>query len=96
MKDHLREMYDKWPAGENHQLIAAGNMRAPSRKQMIEWALDARKNFKIYALSNSLNGYDDDEIMCTKYGPCKDLLERLKNLEGTDVDPFEGIPEDEY
>ena len=27
--------------------------------------------------------------------PYKDLLERLSSLEDTDVDPFEGIPEDE-
>ena len=33
--------------------------------------------------------------MCIKYGPCKDLLERLTSLEDTGVDPFEEIPEDE-
>ena len=33
--------------------------------------------------------------MCIKYDPCKDLLECLKSLEDTDVDPFEEIPEDE-
>ena len=32
--------------------------------------------------------------MCIKYGPCKDLLYRLKNLEDTDVHPFQGIPKD--
>ena len=33
--------------------------------------------------------------MCIKYGPCKDLLERLASLEDIDVDHFEEIPEDE-
>ena len=33
--------------------------------------------------------------MCIKYALCKDLLEHLKYLEGTDVDPLEGIPADE-
>ena len=31
--------------------------------------------------------------MCIKYGLCNNLLERLKSLEDTDLDPFEGIPE---
>ena len=53
------------------------------------------RSFKICAPSRSLDGSDDDKIMCIKYGPCKDLLERLTSLKDTDVDPFEEIPEDE-
>ena len=37
----------------------------------------------------------DEKIMCIKYGPCKDLLERLTSLEDTNADPCEEIPEDE-
>ena len=59
------------------------------KKESTNWS------FKICALSGSLDGSDDDKIMCIRYGPCKDLLERLTSLEDTDVDPFEEIPEDE-
>ena len=31
------------------------------------------------AFSGSLDGYDDDKIVCNKYGPCKDSLVRLKS-----------------
>ena len=59
------------------------------KKESTNWS------FKICALSGSLDRSDDDKIMCTKYGPCKDLLKRLTSLEDTDGDPFEEIPEDE-
>ena len=52
-------------------------------------------SFKICTQSGSVDGSDDDKIMWIKYGPYKDLLERLSSLEDTDVDPFEEIPEDE-
>ena len=52
-------------------------------------------SFKICARSGSLNGSDDDKIMYIKYGPCKDLLERLTSFEDTGIDPLEEIPEDE-
>ena len=59
------------------------------KKESTNWS------FKICALSRSFDGSDDDKILCIKYGPCKDLIERLTRFEGTDVDPFEEIPEDE-
>ena len=37
MKEYLREMYDLWLADGTHELTAHGNMRAPPRRQMIEW-----------------------------------------------------------
>ena len=58
------------------------------KKESTNWS------FKICA-SGSLDGSDDDKIMCIKYDPCKDLLGRLTSLEDTDVDPFEEIIEDE-
>eukprot|EP00112_Aurelia_sp_Birch-Aquarium-sp1_P023728 Seg7187.4 transcript_id=Seg7187.4/GoldUCD/mRNA.D3Y31 product="hypothetical protein" pseudo=true protein_id=Seg7187.4/GoldUCD/D3Y31 len=58
---------------------------------MVEWVLE----FKICALSGALDGSEDDQIMCIKYGSCKDLLARLQGLEESDVDPFEAILEDD-
>ena len=48
-----------------------------------------------YAHSSSRKGSADNKIICTKYDPCKDLLEHLKSLEDTDIDPLKAIPEDE-
>ena len=60
-----------------------------TKKESTNWS------FKICAQNGSFDGSDDDKIMCIKYGPCKDLLERLTSLEDTSVDPFEEITEDE-
>ena len=54
-----------------------------------------KESFKICALSGALDGSEDDQIMCIKYGPCKDLLARLQGLEESDIDPFEAIPDDD-
>ena len=43
-------------------------------------------SFKICALIGSLDGSDDEKIICIKYGQCKDLFERLTNLKDNDVD----------
>ena len=44
------------------------------------------------ALSGSLGGSDNDEIMCAKYGPYEDLFARLRRLGDDDCDLLEGIP----
>ena len=97
-------MYDKWLAENEHELTAQGNMRAPSRRQMVTWVLEEwkklpddliRKSFKVCALSSSLDGSEDNELMCIKYGPCEELLSRLQSIEEEDVDPFNEITEDD-
>ena len=90
IKEKLREIYDEWLARDDHQLTAQGNMRPPSRKHMVEWVLEAWrslpseiivKSFKVCALSSSLDGSEDGQLMCIKHGPCGDLLERLQSFE---------------
>ena len=46
IKEHLGEMYDKRLAGNEHELTAQGNMRAPSRRQMVTWVLEAWKKLQ--------------------------------------------------
>ena len=55
------------------------------KKESTNWS------FKICALSGSLDGSDDDKILCIKHGPCKDIIERLTRFEDTDVDPIEEV-----
>ena len=59
------------------------------KKESTNWS------FKLCALSGSIEGSDDDKIMCIRCGSCKDLLECLTSLEDTGVDPFEEFPEHE-
>ena len=103
IKEHLDEMFDKWLTEDEHELTAQGNERAPSRRQMVTWVLEAwkklpddliRKSFKACALSSSLDGSEDNELMCIKHGPCKELLSRLQSIEEEDIDPFDEITED--
>ena len=81
-------------------MTAHGNMKGPSRQQMIEWVLEARKklpaevikkSFKVCALSSNLDGSEDDQITCIKHGPCQSLLPRLQafHQEQEETDPFE-------
>lgn len=99
-KEYLREMYDTWLAKEGHELTAQGNMRGPSRQQMIEWLLEAwkklpadiiKKLFKVCALSISLDGAEDDQMMYIKHRPCQNLLQRLQasQLGDEEDDPFD-------
>ena len=98
-------MYDKCLEEGDYQLTAQGNMRTPSRKYIDEQVLEdwrklldglSRKSCKMCGLSGALDSYEDDQIMCIKYGPCKDLLARLQGLEESDIDPFEAIPDDGF
>ena len=93
-------MYDEWLSESEHQLTPQGNMRAPSRKQMIDWVLVAwkklpaeiiKRSFKICALSSSLNGSEDQDLMCIKLGPLESLLPKLQALgnQRDEVDSFE-------
>ena len=67
---------------------------------MIEWMLEAwkklpadiiKKSFKVCALSNSLDGAEDDQIMCIKHGPCQNLLQKLQasQVDDEEFDPFD-------
>ena len=65
MKELLRESYDSWLAGHDHQLTPQGNMHPPSRRAIIEWVLSTwkklpqeliQKSFVSCALSTKLDG----------------------------------------
>ena len=100
MKEYLREIYDNWLAESEHQMTAHGNMKGPSRQQMIEWVSEAwkklpaeviEKSFKVCALSSNLDGSEDDQVTYIKHGPCQSLLPRLQafHQEEEETDPFE-------
>ena len=47
--------------------------------------------FKVCALSTSLDGTEDDKIMCIKHGPCQNFHQRLKasQLDNEEDEPFD-------
>ena len=101
-KQFVTEQYDRWMAEGVHALTAAGNMKAPPRRKIVAWILDAWrqlekeviiKSFRCRGLCISADGSEDDEIHCFKINqPCEKGKERLKLLMGTldetTVDPF--------
>ena len=107
-KANVPEKYDEWMAGEAHSFTAAGNMRAPSRREIVKWilaawdGLDKRMiidSFKSCVLTVAVDGPEDRHIHCFKENqPCHAGLERLKVVQqamsnSRDKDPFDGITE---
>ena len=53
---------------------------SPSSSIFVTVGENIRRSFNICALTSSLNASDDDNVMCNKYGPCKDLIQYLTVL----------------
>ena len=49
-----------------------------------------QKSFKICVLSSSLDGSEEEDLMCIKHGPCQSLLPKLQAIRVYDeeIDPF--------
>ena len=92
----------------NHTFTDAGNMRGPSRRQIVQWVLDAwsevpcrmiSDSFCSCAITVNVDGSEDESIRCFKKGElCEAGLERLKatieSIEQSQVgNPFENITE---
>ena len=93
-------------AGEAHSFTAAGNMRAPARRETVKWILAVWdgldktmiiNSFKSCILTIPVDGSEDGHTHCFKENqPC--CLERLKVVQQTmtnsrNKDPFDGITE---
>ena len=75
MKEYLREMYNLWLAGNEHELTTHGNMKPVPRQKIVEWVLEAWKkvpteiivkSFKVCALFSSRDGSEYNDISCIK------------------------------
>ena len=95
-------------ACEAHSFTAAGNMRAPPRREIVKWILAAWdgldktmiiNSVKSCALTVAVDGSEDGHIQCFKENqPCRAGLERLKVVQqamsnSRHKDPFDGITE---
>lgn len=102
-KSPCTEKYDEWPGtvGINEE-TAAGNLRAPPRRAILQWVLDAwaelpteviKRSFTSCALNFPVDGSNDDTIHCFKEGqPCSKgramLQTQLDILRKQDANPF--------
>ena len=103
-KAHVTDEYDKWLSSGIHQYTKSGNMKAPPRRIIVQWILDAwgnlskeliMKSFKCCALNLSLDSSEDALIHCFKENSAcssgaKKLKEALQNLhdEYLEENPF--------
>ena len=87
-KELVTERYDEWMAEGSQEYTAQGNLKAPPRRKIMEWILEAWKNvridvikssFKSCALNIAIDGSEDELIHCFKENqPCSAGLQRLK------------------
>ncbi|KAM4625025.1 uncharacterized protein ACJ7VT_003510 [Polymixia lowei] len=104
-KASLYESYDNWMAGDvDKEYTAGGNTRAPARRLLVAWVLQAwdkldtelvKKSFKVCGLTVAADG-EDHLIHCFKEGePCasgRELLAQARQEELAEV----GEGEEEY
>ena len=109
MKAHCTERYDDWLAAEGiHKETEAGNLKAPPRRSIIKWILDAwsalpsemiKNSFMQCGLNLPTDGSLDDRIHCLKKKqPCaqgRELLRlELSIIDENHLDPFQATKSD--
>ncbi|KAH7680491.1 pogo transposable element with KRAB domain-like protein [Aphelenchoides avenae] len=87
-KAHIRHSYDTWMGGDEREVTAGGNPKAPDMLVCLKWVVNAwnslppelvAQSFKTCGLTNALDGSEDDQIHCFKpTGPVPEGLEMLK------------------
>ena len=92
-KELVTERYDEWMAEGSRECTAQFNLKAPPRRKIIEWILEAWENvridviklsFKSCALNIAIDGSEDELIHCFKENqPCSAGLQRLKVMANT-------------
>ena len=103
-KSLCTEKYDEWLGTVGiHEETAAGNLKAPPRKTILQWILDSwadlltdviKNSFTSCALNLPVDGSKDDSIHCLKEGqPCRtgraSLKSQLDILDEPETNPFD-------
>eukprot|EP00794_Sanderia_malayensis_P013386 gene13386-14759_t len=102
-KAKCTEKYDAWLTSEGIQSeTEAGNLKAPPRREIIRWILEAwdelscesiKRSFVNCAITTAVDGSEDGEIHCFKEGqPCHTgkamLAEQIKLMTEEEENPF--------
>ena len=108
-KAHYTEKYDDWLAAEGiHKETEAGNLKAPPRRSIVKWILDASSALSSEMIKNSFmhcglnlpaDGSLDDRIHCFKgKQPCAQGRELLRSqlsiIDENHLDPFQATESD--
>ena len=67
-KEHITRKYDEWTAEGTHEYTAQGNMKAPPRRKIVEWILEAwqeldnmiSSSFRSCGICLAIHGSEDD------------------------------------
>ena len=89
-KAKVTAKYDAWMAEGVHSFTAAGNMRAPACRDIVQWIIEAWdsldrelliNSFRSCALTVAVDGSEEEQIHCLKKGqPCHAGLDHLKTV----------------
>lgn len=75
VKERIRQRYHRWMASDDHTFTAQGNMRAPSKEQLVQWVVEAWEEIpqdlilramKASGITNAEDGSEDHMIHCFK------------------------------
>ena len=102
-KHKIQERYEEWMMSGEHSFTKNGNMRSPSFVLLAKWIQEAwnlipfaqiTDSLKQCAVTNALDGSEDDLIECFKLGhPCHAGLQQLKAAD--EIQVVEEVLEDE-
>ena len=53
----MTERYNEWMAEGSQEYTAQGNLKAPPRRKITEWILEAWKNVRIDVIKSSFKSY---------------------------------------
>ena len=114
-KQAYKAQYNEWMVSGEKSYTAAGNVRPPDKTLCLKWVKEAwksvsihviKKSFVACGISSSLNGSQDTEISCIKFGgiaaeaaatisaQTQELLASADEEQDED-DPFANCEEDE-
>ena len=75
LKESIRQRYHQWMASDDHTFTAQGNMRAPSKEQLVQWVVESweeiprnliLRSMKACGITNAEDGSEDHLIHCFK------------------------------
>ena len=106
-KQHITEKYDEWMASGTQEYTVQGNVKAPQRRTIVLWILEAWKRLDSAMIASSFrscgvcladDGSEDETIHCFKEGqPCHSGMQRLKlmasSIDENQINPFDNFTE---
>jgi hypothetical protein len=75
LTDEMKRQYECWMSSGDKTYTEGGNLRAPSKEQLVRWVLASWsklpeytliRSFKVCGLTTSLDGSENNEIKCLR------------------------------